>query len=124
MYPDMKLYQEIIFLENWFKGKWVVENVIPYYQPLIHGKKIGRHIYWSNFNLPNSLNERNAGFMESKDEVKKLEKFHDIDLSSYKGDQRKDKIARNLVDYEVGKRIFEIVCGIFNNPKSKQRSLF
>jgi DNA (cytosine-5)-methyltransferase 1 len=24
-YPDMSLYQEIIFLQNFFKGKWVVE---------------------------------------------------------------------------------------------------
>lgn len=35
MYPDMALYQEILFLKHFFKGKWVVENVIPYYEPLI-----------------------------------------------------------------------------------------
>jgi len=35
VYPDMKLYQEIIFLKHHFKGKWLVENVIPYYEPLI-----------------------------------------------------------------------------------------
>jgi thiol-disulfide isomerase/thioredoxin len=34
-YPDMRLYQEIIFLNHWFKGKWVVENVKSYYKPLI-----------------------------------------------------------------------------------------
>jgi len=50
-YPDMKLYQEILFLKHWFKGKWVVENVIPYYKPLIEGKKIGRHTIWSNFDI-------------------------------------------------------------------------
>jgi DNA (cytosine-5)-methyltransferase 1 len=38
-YPDMKLYQEIIFLENYFKGKYVVENVIPFYEPLIPAQK-------------------------------------------------------------------------------------
>ena len=27
-YPDMSLYQEIIFLDKWFKGMWVVENVV------------------------------------------------------------------------------------------------
>ena len=31
IYPDMSLYQEIIFLQKFFKGKWVVENVIPCY---------------------------------------------------------------------------------------------
>ena len=34
-YPDMNLYQEIIFLDKWFKGKYVVENVVSYYKPLI-----------------------------------------------------------------------------------------
>ena len=43
-YPDMKLYEEIIFLDNYFKGKYVVENVIPYYEPLIAAQKRGRQI--------------------------------------------------------------------------------
>ncbi len=34
-YPDMKLYEEILLLNHFFKGKWVVENVKPYYEPLI-----------------------------------------------------------------------------------------
>ena len=50
-YPEMELYQQIIMLgNNWYKGKWVVENVIPYYTPLIHPKiKIDRHLFWTNF---------------------------------------------------------------------------
>tara|TARA_Y100000361_G_C11084222_1_gene302795 strand:+ start:343 stop:804 length:462 start_codon:yes stop_codon:yes gene_type:complete len=56
-FPDLKLYEEIIFLDNWVEGKYVVENVIPYYTPLIHAKKRGRHLYWTNFNLPNDLKE-------------------------------------------------------------------
>ena len=47
-FPDMKLYEEIIFLENHFEGKYCVENVIPYYEPLISAKKRGRHLYWTN----------------------------------------------------------------------------
>jgi DNA (cytosine-5)-methyltransferase 1 len=39
LYPDMKLYEEIIFLDNYFDGKYCVENVIPYYEPLITAKK-------------------------------------------------------------------------------------
>lgn len=49
VYPDMRLYQEIIFLNHHFNGKWVVENVQAYYEPLIRPKAIGRHWYWSNF---------------------------------------------------------------------------
>lgn len=48
-YPDMALYQEIVFLREFFKGKWVVENVIPYYEPLIKPQIAGRHCFWSNF---------------------------------------------------------------------------
>lgn len=51
-YPDMSLYQEIIFLKHFCKCKWVVENVKPYYEPLIKPQKIGRHSFWSNFDIP------------------------------------------------------------------------
>jgi DNA (cytosine-5)-methyltransferase 1 len=114
LFPDMKLYEEIIFLQNHFNGKYVVENVTPYYTPLINAKKRGRHLYWTNFNLPNSLNERKLqGILCSMDnEVKNLSEFHDYDFNKYKGKQRRDKIARNLVDYEVGRTILETVLGI------------
>lgn len=113
VYPDMKLYQEIIFLDNYFKGKYVVENVIHYYEPLIPGKKRGRHLYWTNFNLPNTLSNRIVKVGGGLDEARKLCEFHEIDLSNYKGEQRKDKVARNLVDYEAGKTIFEVYTGAY-----------
>lgn len=128
MYPDMKLYEEVIFLDNVFNGKYVVENVVPYYEPLIPAQKRGRHLYWTNFRLPNNLNERteNKGFMNSstKDEVRKWCAFHKIDLSSYKGEQRKDKIARNLVDYEAGKTIFNTARGIYERANLSQLEFF
>ena len=123
-YPDMKLYQEIIFLSSYFKGKWVVENVIPFYEPLIPANKRGRHLYWTNFNIPNELSNRKGNFMEGKNEVENWCKFHKIDLSSYKGEQRKDKIARNLVDYEAGLSIFNSARGIINKKETKQVSIF
>ena len=42
-YPDMKLYEEILLLQHQYEGKFVVENVIPYYEPLIAAQKRGRH---------------------------------------------------------------------------------
>ena len=123
-FPDLKLYEEIIFLKHNFKGKYVVENVIPYYEPLIPAKKRGRHLYWTNFNLPNNLNERKGGIMEGKNEMNRWCEFHNIDLSSYKGTQRKDKIARNLVDYEAGKTILETVLGIYKSNNTNQTELF
>lgn len=124
-FPDMKLYEEILFLEHFFDGKYVVENVIPYYDPLILAKKRGRHLYWTNFRLPTSLNERKSvGIATVKDEVNKLCEFHKIDLSSYKGKQPKKKIARNLVDYEAGKTILDIVLGISRKQNEKQIDIF
>lgn len=127
IYPDLKLYEEILFLENYFEGKYVVENVIPYYEPLISAQKRGRHLYWSNFILPNDLNERKEGkglvCAHVKDEVKKLSEFHQFDFTKYKGEQRIDKMARNLVDYEAGKTIFETALGIINKSKTTQLQL-
>jgi len=49
IYPDMKLYEEIIFLQNYFDGKWCVENVTPYYEPLIPAKKKGQAFVLDKF---------------------------------------------------------------------------
>ena len=128
VFPDMKLYSEIIFLDNYFEGKYVVENVTPYYEPLVLAKKRGRHLYWTNFNLPNNLNERELGKGKMCGQVNEervfLEKFHEINLSSYKGKQDKRKIARNLVDYEAGRTIFETVLGIERKSNVNQINIF
>jgi len=48
-YPDMKLWQEVIFLNHFCKVPWVVENVKSYYEPLLKPQTVGRHYLWSNF---------------------------------------------------------------------------
>jgi len=124
VYPDFKLYEEIVFLQNWFKGGFVVENVIPYYKPLIEAQKRGRHLYWTSFKLPNNINERKASIMESKDEVTQWCKFHDYNFRQYKGNQPVQKMARNLVDYEAGRTIFETYLGIERKKDVNQISAF
>ena len=125
LYPDLKLYEEIIFLDNFFNGKYVVENVTPYYEPLIPAQKRGRHLYWTNFILPNNLNERklNGSLCLMENEINVLSEFHDYDFRKYNGKQRVDKMARNLVDYEAGLTIFNIARGIFEKPKTNQLEL-
>jgi DNA (cytosine-5)-methyltransferase 1 len=125
IYPDMKLYEEILFLQHYYRtGKYVVENVIPYYEPLIPAKKRGRHLYWTNFNLPSDLNDRRIQIGAGKDELKRLCEFHKIDISTYKGEQSMIKVARNLVDFEAGRTIFETALGIINNNNNNQTSIF
>ena len=124
-YPDMKLYEEIIFLQTYFEGKYVVENVIPYYEPLIAAQKRGRHLYWCNFTLPNNINDRkNPDFSRVKDVVGAMSRFHSYDFTKYKGEQSTTKIARNLVDYEAGKTIFATALNIHRKSMVNQVTLF
>lgn len=134
MYPDMKLYEEIIMLQTVskgkiprFKGKYVVENVIPYYEPLIPAQKISRHLYWTNFKLPVVDNIRkNPQIGHVKSELNAFCEFHKLDrdwVDTYKGKQSKVKIVRNLVDYEIGKIIFEAAQG-FEYKETSQTKLF
>jgi len=124
IYPDFKLYEEVVFLDNYFDGKYCVENVVPFYEPLIAGKKRGRHLYWTNFNLPNDLQERKVSIMEGNNEVKRWCEFHDYDFYQYNGSQTIVKMARNLVDYEAGKTIFSVAMGVLIKSKDNQQSLF
>jgi DNA (cytosine-5)-methyltransferase 1 len=131
-YPDMALYQQVILLElvskgenPRFKGKYVVENVVPYYEPLIPAHKRGRHLYWTNFSLPNELSKRKPPvFGNSTDELNKLCEFHDYNFKHYKGKQSTVKIARNLVEYEAGKTILDTAMGIIKKKDVKQTELF
>lgn len=123
-YPDMKLYEEIIFLDSHFKGKYCVENVIPYYSPLIPAKKRGRHLYWTNFNLPNNIGGRKVfKNMIERGDTKELSDFHDYDFTKYKGSQRMNKVARNLVDYEVGRTILETALKMQRESNTSQMKL-
>ena len=71
-FPDMKLYEEILLLKHLYEGKYVIENVIPYYEPLIPAQKRHRHLYWTNFNLPNTLTNRKVMISKGTNEVKNL----------------------------------------------------
>ena len=93
---------------------------------MIPAKKRHRHLYWTNFNLPNILSKRvfEGKFSKMINEREYLEKWHEIDTSNYKGKQDKRKIARNLVDYEAGKTILETALGIIKKSDIKQKSIF
>ena len=124
-YPDMTLYQEIILLDKLYNGIYVVENVIPYYEPLIKPQQRGRHSYWTNFKLPSDIHERPAiGIGIGVSEVDKLCKFHDYDFRKYRGKQPLNKIARDLVDYEAGKTILQIALNINIDKQKEQQVLF
>ena len=125
IYPDMKLYEEVIFLKHHCKTKYVVENVKPYYEPMFNPVERDRHLYWANFKIPVNVNARHFdGLCQTKDEVSKLSEFHDYDFRKYKGNQLINKVARNLVDYEVGLTIFNTARNIHNKSQSSALTLF
>ncbi len=108
--PDMKLWAEIIFLQNFTKNthiKFAIENVKPYYKPLVKPTcKIGRHLFWANFDIPEIKIKDGLTHNERGSSVKGY-----FDLRPYKMKHRKDQIIRNCVDPNVGKYVFECVVG-------------
>jgi len=104
-YPDMTLYQEIIFLKHFFKGKWVVENVIPYYDVLIHPKMVlDRHLFWSNFHIPTMQRVRAYDGEISNATVKQLSDGLELVLPPKTKNAR--KLLRNAVDPKLGSHIW------------------
>jgi DNA (cytosine-5)-methyltransferase 1 len=104
VYPDMKLYQEIIFLQHNFKGKWVVENVNPYYTPLVEpNAELDRHKFWCNFNIQK---EKFVRPKLRKAQIPELQEAYGYDLSEYKLPNKR-QVLRNCVLPEVGKHILD-----------------
>lgn len=115
IFPDMKLYEEIIFLKHHFKGLWCVENVVSYYKPLIIPQKSYNHYFWTNYLIP-SCSSKNRNHFGSIEDLQKKKGF---DLSGYKNIGRKDTILRNCVEPEVGKLMLEYAI----NPIETQQAI-
>lgn len=114
-YPDMSLYQEIIFLKHFFKGNWVVENVIPYYDVLIHPTMVlDRHYFWSNFYFEPLKNTREYDGEISNATVQQLKDGLGLELPE--GTKNARKLLRNAVNPKLG-------LHIFNAAQTKQGAL-
>jgi DNA (cytosine-5)-methyltransferase 1 len=112
-YPDMKLYEEILFLTHSYKGKWVVENVVPYYDVLIPATKVGRHLFWTNFDIQVEDVKRPKGFIKpdltNKQALMDWLGIHYEENIYYGNNHCPAQILRNCVHPLVGKQIFEQV---------------
>jgi len=124
-FPDMKLYEEIIFLQHYFKGNWVVENVISYYDPLIKPFKCNNHYYWSNFFIPfkeskirNIIKSSDRECKNPQEGIDYMQKEFGIDLSNLDIPKNmKEKVLNNCVQPDMGLFIFK--CAF----KDKQKTL-
>jgi DNA (cytosine-5)-methyltransferase 1 len=132
-YPDMTLYQEIIFLKNWFSGKYVVENVIPYYTPLIQAQESGRHLFWANFKIGTielpSVKDFAKGHSYRDMVTVPKEVLMDylgiyIDKNIYDGSHDERKVLRNCVHPKLGQYILNCARNIITKSNIKQTQLF
>lgn len=131
-FPDMKLYEEIIFLQHFASGLWVVENVQPYYDILIPAKSIGRHLFWSNFFIPDIIVEykietktdRKAIIREAQ--IPELLELHGLTNFKLKN---KRQVLRNCVIPNIGLHVLQSALGtippmplgtLFENDESKK----
>ena len=113
VYPEMKLYEEIIFLKNFCKTRFVIENVKPYYQPLIEpDAKLGRHLFWSNFLIPSLENlpefKRMIHLGTTKDSKRMMDwlGLH-YEKPLYHGRSHDPcAVLRNCIHPEIGNHIF------------------
>ena len=119
IFPDMKLYEEILFLKHYFDGKWLVENVVPFYEPLITPTKIiGRHCFWANFNIiPISIKEADI----NRGKISDWQNLHGFDITNYKFTSRRDKVLRNCVNPDLGLHILN--CAM-SKELVKQKTIF
>ncbi len=102
-YPDMTLYQEIIYLKQFYKGKWVVENVESYYDPLIVPQVIDRHYFWSNFYIPRTDTGRAYNVTKA---TKETASGH-LGIQLPEGTKNARKLLRNAVDPKLGLHILK-----------------
>lgn len=102
-FPDMTLYEEIVFLQTRSTSLWVVENVVPYYKPLIEAQKINRHLYWANFEIP-QLTKITENLREAQ--IPQLQEMHGISLEGYKL-KNKRQVLRNCVAPLTGLEILQ-----------------
>jgi len=119
-YPDMGLWQEIIFLKHFFKGKYCVENVVSYYEPLIIPQKVGRHYFWANFFIRDikidyvqigTMNRQASKTAQRKAiireaQIPELTDLHGLDLTGIKL-KNKRQVLRNCVYPKLGLHIFQ-----------------
>ena len=105
-FPDMTLYEEIVFLKHYAPEglKWVVENVKPYYGYLIEPSVVlQRHPLWSNFTIGNK--EFTKDKIRSA-QIPQLSELHGYDLTGVKLSNKR-QVLRNCVNPELGLHVLE-----------------
>lgn len=122
-FPDLRLYEEIIFLQENFRGKWVVENVVPFYRPLFQPQKCGRHRFWANFYIPDrQFPHPPFDLISAKGPIerKKIMDWLGIHYQGniyYEGSKQPEQVLRNCVHPDIG-------LHVLNSAYSGQQKIY
>jgi len=112
-FPDLRLYEVKIFLDYNFKGKYVIENVIPYYKPLIlPTAKLGRHLFWANFEIGQFEVKQPKNFimLGTAKGSNQLKEWLGINYEGniyYNGNHDPCQVLRNCVHPDLGLHVFK-----------------
>ncbi|MDR2975396.1 MAG: DNA cytosine methyltransferase [Propionibacteriaceae bacterium] len=132
-YPKLEtLYGEILLLQAFAPRQtaWLVENVIPYYPPLVPPTtQIGRHYGWSNRPIPmipasdglKISRDRKGNYRRTKrllspmecSETGDFEQVYSITLPPSAdgwGRQKRRQTMRNCVDPRLAQAVWDAVC--------------
>lgn len=122
IYPDFRLYEEIVFLRHYFDGFWIVENVDPYYDVLIQPTiKINRHLFWSNFYIGQFKTKSSD---PTDGNIETWSKKHGFNISNYTFTVRRDKVLRNCVIPDIGLHILDCATNTKRAKNITQQQLF
>ena len=110
--PDMRLYSLILFLKYHYHGKWIVENVHPYYQPLIKNNSIvDKHFIWSNFPIKKKkrIQALHLSFTNMNRDIEEvlIKKGINIELTLER--LKLKSVVNNTIIPEVGKYILDSI---------------
>ena len=123
-YPSMKLYEEILMLQQFHKGLYVVENVVPFYEPLIKAQKADRHLFWANFKISKNTPPRRGDLLNSsKEDLCKWLGFDDFPNIYLNGNHCERQVLRNCVHPETGLHILNCALNKFEDQKQNQLKL-
>ena len=109
-YQDMSLYEIILFMKNFVKCDWIVENVITFYKPLIQPTCLmDSHYFWSNVFIMNCGD--NTKFRNHDGQLKELAEDNQINIKLLDGlnYSMKRKLLRNCTSPVTGKKLFDYV---------------
>jgi DNA (cytosine-5)-methyltransferase 1 len=121
-YPELKLYEVKIFLDFNFKGEYVIENVVPYYTPVIESTaKLGRHLFWASFEISDFHIEQPKGFImtgtvEGSENLKKWLGINYKGNIYYGKNHDPCQVLRNCVHPDMGLHVFKCLLDKSKKP--------